>query len=227
MTNAFRIRCAWYPSVLLLLVFGIGVLPAPHVLAQEREEAESHALQAGAWALQFSVGENFTLNSFLGSTISGKRHVSDARAWQAALTLRGRATSEEDERGSVDDGSQALDLTVRYLSYPLLGERPTETIQLYIGAGPNLMFDRRTFSRESSEQESSTDRLMWSLGVSGTVGAEWFVHPRISLSGAYETALRYRRQTIEQESEVQEVDETRSTFELSPGGVRFGVSVYF
>lgn len=224
MTNSFRIRCAWYPSV-LLLVFGIGVLTAPHVLAQEREEAESHALQAGAWALQFGVGENFTLNSFLGSTISGKRHVSDARAWQVGLTVGAFVFSRDEENRPRDSDSnrQNLALTVRYLSYPLLGDRPSESIQLYIGAGPELTFDRRSTTQEFNDQELTRTSLLWGLGVSGTVGAEWFVHPHISLTAAYETVLRYTPDRFDRE-ETDE-DQTTHTF-ITPSRVRFGVSVY-
>jgi len=203
---------------LVALLFGLGVAATPAAQAQDASDAGSIPLSEDAWALQFDVeARNLALTPFLGSTISAKRHVSPARAWQLGLTLRTSVVSRETEQeSSRTEDRQTVEVTVRYLAYPLLGEQDSESIQLYLGAGPSIDFRRVS-------EESVTD---WRLGVgvSGTIGAEWFVHPRISLDGAYESTLRYGRERREPEDGP---SQTTNRFDLRAGGARLGVSVYF
>jgi len=109
-----------------------------------------------------------------------------------------RETEEESSRDR-----QNVEVTARYLAYPLLGEQDSESIQLYLGAGPLVEFGRVS-------QEGLT-RTQWGVGVSGTIGAEWFVHPRIGLNGAYESTLRYGRERREPEDEP---SQTTNRFDL-------------
>lgn len=207
---------------LLLALAGPWVLGSNWAHAQERNEDPSPSLRAGAWALQFGIGQDFTLDSFLGSTISGKRHTSAARAWQVGLTLDASVrTNDEDNLGT--DDQETLTVTARYLAYPLLGTQDVETVQLYLGAGPQFSFRRD--SQGGREQSQTSTRL--GIGVSGTVGAEWFVHRRISLIGAYETALLYQREALDIEQPGEDEERSSNRYSLEAGGVRFGASVYF
>lgn len=211
----------FYPRVSILglvaLLLGLGIGVPPAVQAQDASDADSIPLNEGAWALQFDVSQNFTLNSFLGSTISAKRHVSPARAWQFGLTLRSSVVSREiEQESSSTEDRHTVEVTARYLAYPLLGEQDSESIQFYLGAGPSIDFGR-------AREEPFTD-WRWGVGVSGTIGAEWFVHPRISLDGAYQSTLRYGRERREPEDGP---SQTTNRFDLRTGGARFGVSVYF
>lgn len=207
------------PPVFILglaaLLLGLGVAATPAAQAQDASDADSIPLSEEAWALQFDVRPGLTLNSFLGSTISAKRHTSAARAWQVGLTFGASVVSRETEEEPSRD-RQNVEVTARYLEYPLLGEQDSESIQLYLGAGPLVEFGRVS-------QEGLT-RTQWGVGVSGTIGAEWFVHPRIGLNGAYETSLRYGRERREPEDEP---SQTTNRFDLQAGGARLGVSVYF
>ena len=201
---------------LAALLLGLGGAATPTAQAQDASDADSIPLSEEAWALQFDVRPNFfALSSFLGSTISAKRHTSAARAWQVGLTFGASVVSRETEEESSRD-RQNVEVTARYLGYPLLGEQDSESIQLYLGAGPLVEFGRVS-------QEGLT-RTQWGVGVSGTIGAEWFVHPRISLDGAYESTLRYGRERREPEDEP---SQTTNRFDLQAGGARLGVSVYF
>ena len=207
------------PPVLILglvaLLLGLGVAATPAAQAQDASDADSIPLSEEAWALQFDVRPGLTLSSFLGSTISAKRHTSAARAWQVGLTFGASVVSRETEEESSRD-RQNVEVTARYLGYPLLGEQDSESIQLYLGAGPSIDFRRVS--------EGAVTDWRWGIGVSGTIGAEWFVHPRIGLNGAYETSLRYGRERREPEDEP---SQTTNRFDLQAGGARLGVSVYF
>jgi hypothetical protein len=219
MSTVFRTFSSSCIPVFVLLLIGLGLASTAPVRAQESAGSEELPLQEGAWALQFDVGQNFTLDSFLGSTISAKRHTSAARAWQVGLTLGASVVSRETEQVSSSTvDQQTVEVTARYLAYPLLGEQDAESIQLYLGAGPSLDF-RRT-------SEESVTNWRWGIGVSGTIGVEWFVHPRIGLNGAYQSTLRYGR--IRREPEDEDTpSQTTNRFDLRAGGARFGVSVYF
>jgi hypothetical protein len=57
------------------------------------------------------------------------------------------------------------------------------------------------------------------LGAGGTIGGEWFVRPRISLSGEYQTALVA--------TFLSEPHPNDWMVRLASDGVRMGVSMYF
>lgn len=222
MVTSLQTRCSCATVLLLLCLAGPWGLGIDRAHAQERRGDRPHSLHAGTWALQFGVGENVTLDPFLGSTISGKRHTSAARAWQVGLTLDASVRSDDEEDSGTDD-QETLTLTARYLAYPLLDTQDVETVQLYLGAGPQLSFQRDGGGGQGASQTSTR----WGIGLSGTIGAEWFVHRRISLSGAYEAALLYRREQVEIERPGEDEERSSNRYALEAGGVRFGVSVYF
>ena len=214
-------RLSPFPSALVIALLLLGVADAP---AQEMERP--HSLDADAWALQFGVGENFTLQSLLGSTVSLKKHMSPARAWQVGVTVNAHVSFAESGRSSSSStlDREELDITAHYLSYPLLDRDPREALQLYLGVGPRLQFTRHAQRQEPSNGPAYTDTSVnWSLGVSGLVGAEWFVHRRISVSGAYRAALSYMRSS----RDVSEADLGHNTVSLNARGAWLGVSAYF
>ena len=205
---------------LAVLLLGVGGLSTSQVRAQGASEEDSVPLEEGAWALQFAAGEDFTLNSFIGSTISAKKHTSAGRAWQFGLGVNTLVVSGRDEGRSRDQ--EGIEITTRYLAYPLLGDQDSETVQLFLGAGPLVSFDRNSIERP--DEEGDETRWTWGIGASGTVGAEWFAHSRISLSGAYETSLRFQQERFVFDDRE---NQTENFFQLSAGRARLGVSVYF
>ncbi len=204
---------------LVLAVLILGGLSASQVRAQEANR-DSIPLEEGAWALQFATGEDFTLAPFIGSAISAKKHTSPARAWQFGVGASTFVRSGRGEGRSRDRAS--FEVTTRYLAYPLLGDQDTEAIQLVLGAGPLVSFNRNSVGRPGEGDDQTVWR--WGIGASGTIGAEWFVRSRISLSGAYETSLRFQHErSVFEERE----DQTDNLFQLSSGRARLGVSAYF
>lgn len=215
-TSALHLRSL----LLAVLILGIGSSSPSQVQAQVSSDEDSIPLEEGTWALQFAAGEDFTLAPFIGSTISAKKHTSAARAWQFGLGVNTSVVAGREEDRSRD--REGVEVTTRYLAYPLLGDQDSETVQLFIGAGPLVSFDRTSVERP--DEGGDRTRWRWGIGASGTIGAEWFAHSRISLSGAYETSLRFQQERFVFDDRE---DQTENVFQLSSGRARLGVSVYF
>ena len=206
----------------------------PALVASAQPGGGPHALHDDSWALQFSIGPDFTVRSFEGSTLSVKRHTSAEHAWQVGLSLDGNFLhSTMQEADSVGEESNSTDLrvqlTARYLTYPLLeAGRQRESIQLFAGAGPLVSYDRDVHSTQDFDHKRR--RTSFDVGASGVLGAEWFLKERLSLSAAYESSLAYSRTHIRDTREDDpegSVKRTSSGVRLNAGGVLFGLSVYF
>jgi len=233
-------RPRMHTSLRTTILSGIALILSATILVPSspaQDNPEPIALQDGSWALQFRIGPNFDLSSRLGSTISAKYHVSAHRAWQFGVTLAGSTEDTEiDVAGqntpeTVGQGFQRVAVTARYLAYPLLDDAGSERVQMFVGAGPRLQFLRTTATlNEGEANEESRTNVAWGAGLSGVLGVEWFVTPRISLDAAYVTSLLYERETDSQEDArpgAEDVDATTDRFRLNSGGGRLGVSVYF
>src|SRR5262245_23591102 len=103
--------------VVVLLVVVVGT--------SSGQEARPNPLAPGVWALEFGIGQNFTLTTFNGATIAVKRQSSARTALRAGLTLNLLSSHQEattgdtlgyatDENRDGHDASLALDW-LRYL----------------------------------------------------------------------------------------------------------------
>lgn len=215
----------WY-SLLLILLIGF-VHPSYSQPADSTDHAVNNSLRDGNWALQFGVEDGlFDLTGFLGSTLSVKVHVADTRAWQFGIMLETafRETTTEGE-ADTEANRQSVALTARYIVYPRLKDHAESTVHLYYGAGPRVALNRTHSEGFRNAEDIDTD-MSWVAGLSGVVGAEWFVHPRISLLGEYNSSLLYRHGRSTSEAAGQP-ERTRNSIILRPQGVRLGVSAYF
>ena len=221
--------------VAILLLVGALSFATPAAAQEVDDDEPPHSLQEDAWALQFGIGQNFTLNAFEGTAISLKRHTSAEHAWQIGLGLDGGIGRQKVEPDSGDTGEQDrnnvdVKLTARYLVYPMLTEGAQfDKLQLFAGAGPLISYGRQEYGEPGDYKRTYTN---FTAGLSAVLGAEWFVTKRISLNAYYESALTYlRRTTAESQEESQEdgfeEEEVLSRFSLGGRGVTFGLSVYF
>ena len=217
------------------------------VLGQTAPELqnERNSLEAGRWALQFQIDNNFQLSTFEGSTFSLKKHTSDGAAWRLALssslnfseTENARVTdSDDDPRSESDNSTQSISVSLMRILYPA----PKATVNFFWGFGPGFGFSHNSSNSKSystgdamSETERTTDT--WRAGVSGLLGVEWFPHRNISLLAEYESGFDYQWRKSTTERNVTGVptpsstkDESKSTsFGWASNGVKFGLSVYF
>ncbi len=65
---------------------------------------------------------------------------------------------------------------------------PTKPFSFFAGFGPVYQYSLQTSDYESNYyfvSSSHTSQKEWSLGGFGVLGAEWFPHPRFSITGEY------------------------------------------
>lgn len=210
---------------LLILVF----------LTVSARAQEESALQPGAWALQFQITEDFTLDDFQGSIVSVKYHSSAKSAWRAGLELDFSSREESRERtlsGVPQPGVNAeysrssATLGLQYVRYA----NPASKVVFLFGGGPFFGFDNRSTEYTYEEPTPSPiedSRDSWSAGVSGFVGVEWRVASRIGIHAEY--GFEYEHAEITDEAERVDASETRSSDSDSFGArtVLLGVSAYF
>lgn len=208
---------------------GLAVLLGTPVVAHAQDEGRPHSLEAGRWALLFSVGPDFQLGSFDGSSISIKHHGSPGRALELALSPTLSMLDVEDElplpdsllvRGS-DERFAGLAVELHWVRYP----RPGSDVNLFHAFGPELGWSRSSYEHSSSSTEHN--RVTWSAGVGARLGAEWFAWKAISLHAAYGTSLRYSSERRTDASDLEGERVTRAKrWTFGGEGVRFGASVY-
>ena len=218
--------------VLILVVMNAGIPGG--AAAQGKGGAES-SLRAGAWALLFQIGPDFTLSNFSGATVSVKRHFSTRSALRAGLNLSRNSldldsVSQRDtlliqQDSEHDQLSVGLDL--EYLYYAA----PASAVKLFFGAGPFFRFSSADQESSEATNQVSTENDDRRLGMNGIVGVEWFATESIGIHAEYGFSAGH-----------QSHDATRSTgselgterFELDgdgwffgPRDVLFGASFYF
>lgn len=228
-----------------LVVLAFVVLGVTPVRSQESAEKEfKNSLVKGAWALQYQVKGDITLGSFAGNTLSIKKHTSDGKAWRLGLSL---ALSLNDHDGTRDNGDASAPtdgndnnsdviLAIQRIIYPDTKSR----IVFYYGVGLEGRYmhgktEANTYSSETSGTTRTTTNDLWSGGVNGTLGAEWFVTRNISLLAEYGSSATYRsaKSTVEELTTYAGSTSRHYTESKSHGvsfksiGVRFGLSAYF
>jgi hypothetical protein len=203
---------------------------------------QTNSLRAGAWALQFQVGRDFTLGSFDGTTLSIQKHTSAGGAWRLGVTLAGdihrqtysntsvQDTTQHKTDNKSDNNSQALSLGLTRVVYP----RSPSTICFFYGIGPRLSYGRDHFEADARALNTDTRTWTnWSVGAGIVLGVEYFPSRAIGLSGEYSSSAAYRWEKRVSTSIVKitgarsDTVETTKGFRLATGGARLGLSVYW
>jgi len=219
-----------------------GVLLAVVILSSSlmADERSEEALKADSWSFQFAINDNFDFNSFEGTNLSCKKHLSDTKAWRLGVGLsatsrnNSETTNNQNQSGSEDANSQSglyVDLSLLLLHY----KSPKSRVAFFYGIGPEV-----GLSRNKSESEPvyppaniSHSYYSWSIGggIRGILGVEWFATKDISLFAEYGTSLEYLYSYTEQESKYNDSfnisKEIDRMFILKANQVTLGVSVYF
>jgi hypothetical protein len=207
------------------LFFGLLLSLSTASLAQESDAQPyrgAESMQAGSFALQFGVQNNFNLSSFSGALVSGKYHFGERIALRFGVSASAGQVDEssqsqfEDDPGvfsqfrtterSSDDLRMSLEAPLVF--YPA----PEAPVKPFLGFGPTLFLAHsesnyvQTDRTERDDlgqielrvQEEVDDRRTWGAGAVGVVGAEWFATRAISFSAEYLTTFRYERTTAEE-----------------------------
>src|SRR5262245_26382705 len=193
-------------TVLFAALLALARILAPSRASAADDGGAPEALAPGSWSVQFSVGPNFTLGSYSGSTLSLKRHLASGNALRLGLSLRVSSRGDgatEFIDDSVTTRTRSVDgdfdlWSVGVNSYYLWYAGRAAPLHVYWGLGPNLSYSKGGDSRVTSQtlnapsqppqivtQSDDTDRHGWGIGVSGALGVEWLVARRIGLFAEY------------------------------------------
>jgi opacity protein-like surface antigen len=209
------------------------------------------ALADGAFALQFGIGPDFDLQTFEGSVLSAKYHLSARSAFR--LGLSGSVSVTDDEQVTIPDDddfsstrtisedSLNLQLDLPYLRY---FQGLDERIVPFLGIGPSVGFIQADRTAETFDVDGVSDRTRttereasrFSVGLLGVVGGEWFVRDNLSLTAEYRLRLAYADESVDVRDTIaedgvtmgeQRVEQDSTNFSVRSGGVLLGVSLYF
>lgn len=182
-------------------------------VSAQQSAVDAQSLREDTWALQFAIAQNLTLGSFSGGGISAKHHRAPGRAFRYGVSFASGYASGRD--GQPDRTDAMIRLVTHFLRYPTLASDPYGDLHMYWGIGPLVGFEARRINVPDGDGDSFRQ---FSLGVGGTIGAEWFVRPRISLSAEYPSAITAVL--------ASDPSPTEWGVRLAQDGVRFGVSEY-
>ena len=231
-----------------VIVLSLILLTSMQLNAQTEEKDNS--LEAGKWALQFQINNNFTLSSFQGAIISAKYHLTDSKAIR--FGVGGNYTFDEVNVGNSQDNTisysgqendiknYSISIFTQYLSYI----NPDKEVLLFWGIGPIIQYNKtaqnqtsqNNNSNISSRSDVTNNSHKWGLGTSAVLGVEWFAGKSFSLHAEYGVILLYNwgetvnnSITINSQNYSASVNASQNerSWYFSGNSVRFGLSVYF
>lgn len=245
MPHATRSRRSLF--LLALLSTAALLTPLRPARAQDGERTREAPYRAGASALEFAVGPNFTLSSFSGGTLSYRRHVSESAAWRIGMTLNARSGDSDRDLRSPDTlssppltqerefGTLGVAVTAQRLWFAG-GSSP---VHVYVGLGPSAGVFRDDSDLHGETRLTDTtvvetihaERRDWFVGVAGVLGVEWFMTRSLSLVADYGASVDWqsfsRSTTRTGGASTQQDDEDGHVFGISSNGVHFGVAAWF
>ena len=239
--------------ILFLLVVALN---ATEIYSQDVQNEDSVSLHKKRWALQFQVGNNFTLNSFQGSIISLKKTLSEKSALRIGVSFgtgvsannqtmtRVPPDSNQDKR-NYDNTIFDFNILSQYIKYLPLEDH----VAGYYGIGPivGYSFNKNktkyeylsAYNSYTSSGTITTTTKTWNIGANAVFGVEWFVRKNMSMSAEYAASLIYSKSKWVQKDEYSYSDnysmgsngyKTQGDshgINLRANRVLFGLSVYF
>jgi hypothetical protein len=224
-----------YSIICVLVIACLSIiLPGSSATATGRPEGQ---------AIQFRVGNNFTLSQFDGATLAYQRFVSGDVAWRFSFGLdlqhdtgemSAEFTGEDsfDASGDVSEWDHAVSLSSEWLAYR--GER----VSVFFGGGPRASYDSDQdeywYFGPSGWLLARYSNYGYGLGLQGTIGIQWAATEWMALHAEYNIRCMYLR-VVDEEVRTEERDEAEHSVEtktidrflLDSRGVRLGLSAYF
>lgn len=198
-----------------------------------------------AWALQFSINQNFNLGSFNGATISLLKHSSLNKAWRYGITIGAGVNDLEFETNQGSGTTLVTDqnvynynisLDLIKITYPNTASK----INLFYGLGPLVQMNYRKDKSETNPVNSynstrEISQASWKFGAKLIVGTQWMFSKSLAIHAEYGSEFNYtytknKTKTIR---ELDTSDDIRTDERVTKGiqfgsaNVRFGLTVYF
>lgn len=215
------------------------------------KEIVSNSLTKQKLAFQYEAGYNFSGRSLVPIVFSLKYHLTDKSALRFSFGLNG--TGRNHGKGKMHMGDNFNDtmynndhfnrfgrtierynVSLNYLFYP----SPKSDVNLFFGIGPRFGFGANYFEYRPSTSQPDTLKhkyrnKSWSIGLSGLVGAEWFVARSISLFTEYNATFSYQKKDIwdaDYNSTFNSytfMESKTNKFRFTDISARVGFSIYF
>ncbi len=207
----------------------------------QSSDTVGYSLEKGSWSLQFQVGNDFQLTSFDGVIVSLKYHFTPKFAFRfgAGMNLSSndiQITDFEYSTGEFFDEPVSKSvrdflLTTYFLLYP----KPNALFKIFFGIGPRGTY---AFSHDEGFNTNIIKIIredeIWSAGLNGIFGVEWFPTGYLSLFGEYSVYGTYGKSTVNQYETNVDTGEKYSYYYKSSDNLifrgniaRLGLGVYF
>jgi hypothetical protein len=221
------------------------------ILALALWAAMSPATRAGAasrpvgQAVQFRIGNSFTLSDFGGTTFAYQRYLGPDVAWRISLgvDLRSEEGEESIERSGDPEIDKTFDVSEWGHTVTLASEWLVyrgDEVSVYFGGGPRITYTSSRseywdyYSGSTHYRRGTTEG--YGAGLQACFGVQWAATDWLALHAEYNVQFTYSHNvaedvetiTEEEGDEVFYIDTTTTdrTF-LDSRGVRFGLSAYF
>ena len=220
------------------------------VMAQDGQTATKpdFAIKHGTKALQFQLGNGFSLRTDQSLTLAYKYFLSSNSALRFGIGLSDNFEDRDtkfqtysisdttiyDNDRKEDYDTHSIGVTIQYLKVKPIAP----SLNLIYAIGPYL-----GFARVHSDYKENTYDSTWTTynytsntltpGISCTLGAEWFIRQRISLSADYGFALSYSHRTQKEIRDFSDVrpqltnEYTVNAFGWNSMATNMGINVYF
>jgi len=196
-----------------------------------------------AWALQYSIENNFRFGSFQGQTLSLLKHTSINRAWRIGLTasiffenaeISYRSGNNDKESSWEITYDVPVSLEVIRVYYPNFRSK----INWFYGWGPLLSYKfHKTESSGLPRYLNTMRSFEWDVGLVALVGVQWFPGKSIGLNAEYTSNLAFRFTRSVNDNLSWTMDGEYYMFNrgrkethgihLSASAVKIGISAYF
>ncbi len=200
------------------------------------------------WGVQFSIGPNFTLNSFQGSLISGRYYLNPSRVIQVGVSASTNVSGGDRSQTLPDTSFTTLENSQYAVNLTLIAQyvkiiNPDNRWRGLWGIGPLISYST-TFNENtnvlsaSRKRVASTKETVLSTGITGIIGSEIQITRFILLTVFYRSslAMKWSKETFKnyfvelpnntKSDERTQTNKSRSFF-LQNNGVFFGLTVLF
>ncbi len=181
------------------------------------QDSSKNSLKQSMFALQFQIGNNFTLESFQGSTLSFKYQILDESAIRVGFSISSYVETSREENFIEKPREKSIELTINAQFIQYL--KTFEDISLYTGGGPKF-YDRYYTLGDFGHEK------IWSLGLDGILGAEWFFKKNMSLSAEYGISIVYWVSEMVDPSSTSKHSKRKNININDNNMLKFGISIY-
>lgn len=204
----------------------------------DQEEVKDNKPNAGDNALLFQISTDLRIGSYAGLMISGRHHLSTTRALELRVGLDGETGDNMTKYEQLDDSSaprrgtgEGYAWIVRFSGlYQMYLNRHCNLMPFW-GIGPSFQYRYSNYEYLESDNKSYSESKNIDAGLTGDIGFEWFILPRVSLIAVYRMRCFYSwdTETYEYRDNSWSNKRTRKSESLNVGyeNTNLGIGLYF